>query len=66
MDKNPLANAGNKGLIPGLGRFYMLQGNYACGPQLLSMCAATTEACAPHACALQEERLFQGEAHAPL
>ena len=27
VDKNALANAGNKGFIPGLGRFYMLQGN---------------------------------------
>ena len=37
----------------------------ACVPQLLSLCAATTEACAPRAHALQQEKPPQGEAHVP-
>ena len=35
VDKNPPANAGDTGSIPGPGRFHMLQGNYAHVPQLL-------------------------------
>ena len=33
--KNLSANAGDTGLIPGLGRSHLLQGNKACAPQLL-------------------------------
>ena len=33
--KNPPASAGDAGLVPGPGRFHMLQGNQACVPQLL-------------------------------
>ena len=63
--KNPIANARDMGLIPNPERFHMPQSNQACGPQLLSPCsrarerqllgpsAATTEAHAPRACALQ-------------
>ena len=55
----------------------MPRGNYACVPQLLSLCsrahepqllslrATTTEACVPRAHALQQEKLRQWEAHAP-
>ena len=34
-------------------------------PQLLSLCAATTEAHAPRACASQREKPAQCKAHAP-
>ena len=34
---NLLANAGDMGLIPGLGRFLLLQSNKACVPQLLGL-----------------------------
>ena len=37
VDKNPPANAGDMGLIPGLGSFHLPQGNEAC--------ATTPEAC---------------------
>ena len=30
VDKNPPANAGDTGLIPGPGRFHMPQSNWAC------------------------------------
>ena len=33
--KNPPANAGDAGLILGLGRFHLPRGNQACAPQLL-------------------------------
>ena len=52
--KNSPANLGDMGLIPGLGRFHMLQSNKAHVPQLLSPRAATTEAREPRACAPQE------------
>ena len=39
MVKNPPANAGDTGLILGLGRFHMTQNNSACAPQLLSLCS---------------------------
>ena len=47
--KNPLANAGDPGSIPGLGRFYMPRRNEAHEPQLQkptcpSPCSATREA----------------------
>ena len=35
--KNPPANAGDRGSIPGLGRSHMPQSNYAHAPQLLSL-----------------------------
>ena len=35
--KNPPANAGDTGSIPGLGRSHMLQSNWARAPQLLSL-----------------------------
>ena len=43
VDKNPPANAGNTGLIPGPGRSYMPWAANTC-PQLLGLCSA---ACAP-------------------
>ena len=47
--KNPLANVGDTGSIPGPGRFHMPQGSYPCAPQLLkSVC--------PRAHALQQEK----------
>ena len=69
MGKNSLANAGDTDSIPGPGRFYMPQSNRdnvpqllkpkcprAHMPQLLSPCAATTEACSPGAYVLQQEK----------
>ena len=65
--KNPPANAGDKGLSSGLGRSHMLWSNWACAPQLPSVCsgahepqllsprATTTEARAPRARALQQK-----------
>ena len=55
MVKNLPANAGDTGLIPGLGRSHMPQSNLAHEPQLLSLRATTTEACVPRARALQRE-----------
>ena len=52
MVKNPPANEGDIGLIPGLGRVQMLWGNLAPEPQLLSL---YSRACAPQ----------NTEAHAP-
>ena len=65
--KNLPASEGDMGLSPGLGKFLMLQGNYAyvpqlpkplyfraCMPQLLSPDAATAEARVPRPCALQQ------------
>ena len=59
MDESSPANAGDTGLIPGLGRFHRLHRTtkLGCVPQLLSPCAAATEAPAPRACALQQEKL---------
>ena len=37
MVKNPPANAGDMGSIPGPERSHMPQSNYACVPQLLSL-----------------------------
>ena len=71
MVRNPPANAGDAGLIPGLGRFHMMWSGWArvpellslcsraCEPQLLSPCARTTEARAP-----QQEKPPQGETRA--
>ena len=44
VDRNPPANTGDTGSIPGPGRFYMLWSNWALEPQLLSLHAVTTEA----------------------
>ena len=64
MVKNLPANAGNTGSSPGLGRSHKLRSNLARAPQLLSLdsrarepqllspCAATTEARMPRARAL--------------
>ena len=66
--KNPPANAGGMGSIPGPGRSHMLRSNEARVPQLLSprsrsrepqrlsQRATTTEARAPRACALQQRQ----------
>ena len=45
--KNPPANAGDTGSIPGLGRSHMPRSNQARAPQLLSLRTTTTEARAP-------------------
>ena len=37
----------DRGLMPGQGRFHMPQGKWAQAPQLLSLCATTTEALSP-------------------
>ena len=55
MGKNLPANSGDTGSIPGLGRFHMLQSNWAPVSQLLGPRSATAEACAAGACALQEK-----------
>ena len=49
MVKNPPANAGDMGSIPGLGRSQMLHGNEHGAPQPRSLHAASTEAHAPRA-----------------
>ena len=66
--ENPPANAGDTGSIPGPGRSHMPRSNSArapqllslCSrvrePQLLSLCATTTEARAPRARALQQDK----------
>ena len=41
--KKPPADAGDTGLVPDLGRFHMLQSNYAWEPQLLSLCSRAWE-----------------------
>ena len=76
--KNPPANAGDTGSIPGPGISHMPWRNWACAPQLLSLCsrarepqllsprATTTEACAPRACAPQQGKPPQWEARTPL
>ena len=56
MVKNRPANTGDTGSIPGLGRSHMLWSNKAHAPQLLSPRTVTTEARAPRACALQQEK----------
>ena len=69
--KNSPCNAGNMGLIPGLGRFHMPQNNQVGMPQLLSPYAASTEAVcckylSPHALEpeLHNKRIPQWKAHA--
>ena len=56
VDRNPPASAGDMDLIPGPGRSHMPWSNQACGPQLLRLGAITTEAWAPRACALQQQK----------
>ena len=68
MGKNSLANAGETGSVPDVGRFHMpwsykahasqLLGlcSRACTPQLLSLHAAATGPCTPKACAPQQEK----------
>lgn len=41
--KTPSANAGDRGLILGLGRPDMPWNNYGCAPQLLSLCSRAQE-----------------------
>ena len=65
MVKNLSAIAGDTGLMPGQGRSYMPWGHRAHEPQLLSLSAATPEARVPRACALQQHRPLQQEAHTP-
>ena len=50
------ADAGDTGSSPGLGKSHMLRSSEARAPQLLSLCATTTEAHAPRARALQQEK----------
>ena len=76
MVKNS-ANAEDMGLIPDGGRFNISWSNQACAPQLLSLCSAawesqllspsatTAEACMSRACALQQKKSPQWEAHLP-
>ena len=47
MDRNPPANAGDMGSIPGPGRFHMPWSSQARTPQPPSLCAATPEARGP-------------------
>ena len=66
--KNPPLNAGDTGSIPELGRSHMLRSNEAPAPQLLSLCSRTWEAqllkcVCPGACAPQQEKALQWEAH---
>ena len=56
MVKNPPANVGGTGLIPGPGRFPDVE-------EQLSPYATTTEACLPRAYALQKEKSLQWKAH---
>ena len=57
VDKNLPANAGDMGLIPGLGRFHKLQSNQACVPRVLSLCSTTTEAHVPSLCSATRETI---------
>ena len=56
VDKNPPANAGDMGSIPGSGRSCMPRSNWARVPQLLSLCATATEAHISRASAPQQEK----------
>ena len=68
VGKNPPANVGDIDSSPGPGRFHMPRSNKACAPQLLSLrsrarkpqllslSATATEAQAPRACALQQDK----------
>ena len=77
MVKNPPANSGDTGSIPGPGRSHMPRSNKAHVPQLLSLGsrahepqllsprATTTEVQAPRAGAPQQEKPPQWETRAP-
>ena len=54
-DKNPPANAGDMGSIPGMGRSHMARSNGAHELQLLRLCAAKGEATAREGCAPQQK-----------
>ena len=56
--KNPPANAGNMGSIPGWGRFRVPRSNQACEPQL-------PKPMYPRAHPLHQEKPPQGEAYVP-
>ena len=56
MVGNPPASAGDAVSSPGLGGSQMPQSNWARAPQLLSLCAATTEAHVLRARAPQQEK----------
>lgn len=61
--KNPPANAGFTGLIPGpVGLLHAKWATKPCRPQPLSPLAATTEAQAPRGCAQQQEKPLRREA----
>ena len=62
VDKNLPSNAGDMGSIPGPERFHMLQNSWPWEPQVLSLHSATTEAQAPRAHALQQEKTQQWDA----
>ena len=53
---------GDVGSGPGLGGSHVPRSSWARAPQLLSLRATTTEARAPRACALKQERPPQWEA----
>ena len=64
--KNPPTNAGDMGLIPGLGIFHMLPNNEACARQLLSLraynsCPATREATSMRSPSTTLKPLFSNE-----
>ena len=65
VSKNPPANAGDTGSIPGPERFHMLRSNQAHEPQLPGPRAAITEAHLPRAHARQQEKPLQWDARAP-
>ena len=58
MVKNPPANPGDMGSVPGLGRFHMSWDNEACVPQLLKPSR-------PRAHVPQQKKPLQIEAHTP-
>ena len=64
VDKNPPANAGDKGWIPGLEDSTCCGATKAGAPQL-SPRAAPKEICVPRACALQQEKSPRREVCAP-
>ena len=68
--KKPLANAGDTGSIPTLGRSYMLWSSESCAAQFSCLCprAHTLQRLkpeCPRSCALQKEKLPQWEARTP-
>ena len=65
VDKNPLANAGDIVSISGSGRFSIPWSNQARTPQLLSLHSRAHEPqwLKPGACAAQQEKPLQWEAH---